>query len=326
MIEPRQPDFTPHPWLLNKHVMTMVAALLPSNQSALKFDFERLLIPVDDQSLIRADAHLNPDNQRCLILVHGLEGSSSSPYILSLTVHALAHGFNVVRINLRNCGNTLHLTPTLYNAGQSGDLVKIVEWLKEKKNQTKQYLIGYSLGGNIVLKMQAEVGHNIQSLVSVCAVSPSIDLAACVNSLSKGLNKIYEYTFLRTLREKIKQKHKLFPERFSLDKLTKVNSIRSFDDLYTAPDAGYMDAAHYYREASSATLLNQIKKTTLIITAQDDPFIPFALFQKIDNPHVQIQAPLYGGHVAFLSNTMDFIGTKKEILWLDNQIISFCEQ
>ena len=300
--------------------MTMAAALLPRDRSALKLSCESLFIPVDSQSLVRADAHFNSGNRGCLIIVHGLEGSSSSAYVLGLTASALALGFNVVRLNLRNCGNTMHLTPTLYNAGQSDDLLKVIDWLSKEKGQQNQYLIGYSLGGNLVLKTLAEIGADRSPVKAACVVSPSIDLAASVKCLSQGINRIYEHLFLQSLRKKIKQKSKLFPQYYDAGKLSAVNSLFSFDDLYTAPHAGYANAAQYYQAASSGPLLHKIKTPTLIITAQDDPLVPFNSFARIDNPYVRLFAPEHGGHVAFLARQ------KQEYFWADTQILSFCRQ
>jgi len=297
--------------------MTMAAALLPRGRSLLKLSCESLFIPVDSQSLVRADAHFNPGNKDCLIIVHGLEGSSTSPYVLGLTEAAVAQGFNVVRLNLRNCGDTLHLTPTLYNAGQSGDLLQVINWLTEQRGQQNQYLIGYSLGGNLVLKALAEMGSNYSAVKAACVISPSIDLAASVKCIGHGMNRIYEHFLLHSLRKKIKQKAKLFPQHYDAGRLSEISSLFSFDDVFTGPDAGYKNAADYYQAASSGGRLNKIKTPALIITAQDDPLVPFNSFAQINNSCLRLLAPQHGGHVAFLADKSG------ERFWADNQILSF---
>jgi predicted alpha/beta-fold hydrolase len=312
-------DYQPNFWLKNSHLMTITASLLP--RSLKDCSSESLLIPVDKKSILLARTHIKQDVKRCLVIVHGLEGSSESPYVTGLATKALAADFNVVRINLRNCGNTLHLTPTLYNAGQSDDLCKVIDWLTEKKGQTEQYIIGFSLGGNLVLKTLAEIGDH-QFVRGGCVVSPSIDLAASVDRLAKGFNRLYAQNFLCKLRRKIVIKNRFFPKLYDINLLKKVNDIRDFDNLFTAPNAGYTDAAHYYREASAKDLIDQIKINTLIITAQDDPIIPFEAFAKIDHRSIQLLAPKHGGHVSFLSNNSS--GNKNNLFWSDNQIIAFC--
>ena len=300
--------------------MTIAVGLLLRNQSLLKLPFEQILIPVDSQSLVRADAHFHPLNKGCFIIVHGLEGSSSSGYVLGLAAKALSLGFSVVRLNLRNCGNTLHLTPTLYNAGQSADLLKVISWLSQCRGQQNQYLVGYSLGGNLVLKTLAEMGEDFPVVKGACVVSPSIDLAASVKRIGKGVNKIYEYLFLQSLRKKIKLKTKLFPKLYDTRPLSGVDSLFAFDDLYTAPHAGYINAADYYQAASSGPMLNKIKTPTLIIAAQDDPIVPFDSFNNIANPYLHLLGPAHGGHVGFLAD----LGSDR--FWADEQILAFCQQ
>ena len=306
--------------------MTLAAALLPGDDALSFGNNQALIIPVSSESAVLARAHIDKTINRCLTLVHGLEGSSESIYIRNLAAKAIAAGFNVVRLNLRNCGNTLHLTPTLYNAGQSGDLIKVVYWLKEKLGQSEQYVAGYSLGGNLVLKALAElVGHD-QPVKAGCAISPSIDLAASVDCLETGISRIYDYFFLRSLKKKILLKHRLFPERYDLNKLSRVNNMRDFDQLFTAPDQGCNTADDYYRAASSMNLINLIKINTLIITAKDDPLVPFESFAKIDNPYVKLLAPSHGGHVSFLGTDKTYGDSALNSLWSDSQIISFCRQ
>jgi len=314
-------SYKPSFLLKNSHLMTIAASMC--RRSLAPGKIESILIPVDEQSMLLAHAHISDGIKRCLVIVHGLEGSSSSAYVIGLTAQALNLGFNVVRVNLRNCGNTLHLTPTLYNAGQSNDLIKVIHWLEEKKGQSEQCLVGYSLGGNLVLKTLAELGDR-STVKAAGVISPSIDLAACVDSLDSGFNKIYARHFLYSLKNKILRKHKLFPARFDLKTLEKVNNMRSFDDLFTAPDGGYGKAEHYYREASAKPLIKQIKINTLIITAQDDPIVPFKSFANIDNTNVQLLAPKYGGHVSFLSNSA--FGGNKSLFWADNQVLLYCLQ
>jgi predicted alpha/beta-fold hydrolase len=289
---------------------------------------ETAFIKVSQDTSLLAYCHLSGSDRLkpTFILVHGLEGSSQSSYILGLAESAVKAGANVIRLNLRNCGESLHLTPTLYNAGLSGDLLTVIDWLVESKHLTNLFLVGFSLGGNLVLKTAAELEHRLSAVSAVCAVSPSIDLDACVRSLEKGLCRAYELNFLFSLKNKLIRKYKLFPDRYDLSQLAKVTRLRQFDDLYTAPDGGYANAAEYYLKASSLPLMNKIASPTLIITAQDDPIVPFELFSLIETDFVRLLAPKHGGHGAFILRGDGIFGMAgpAERYWVDAQILRFC--
>ncbi len=326
---PLKPNFSPPVILKNRHLMTLVPGIIPRGQRLKHEPAELATIPVSKDSRITAHCHIQPgsDNQTpTFLLVHGLEGSSDSSYIRGLAEKALRAKANVIRINLRNCGNTFHLTPTLYNAGLSQDILCIINWLVEHKQLVNLALVGYSLGGNLVLKAAAELEDNQSVVKSVCAVSPSIDLETAVTALSQGFNRLYEFNFLVSLKNKINQKQKLFPERFDVSKFAQIRSLRQFDEVYTAPDGGYENAEQYYRQASALPLLKSIHIPTLIITAQDDPFVPFHCFSDIETDCVSLLAPKYGGHAGFIqqrpkASVSRFIA---DYFWADNEILSFC--
>jgi uncharacterized protein len=323
-----KPYFSPPMLLKNRHLMTLVPALIPRGLRLRDQSSEIAIIPVSGDSSISAHCHIQPEPDKVptFILVHGLEGSSDSFYILGLAEKALKAKANVVRINLRNCGNTHHLTPTLYNAGLSQDIVRIIDWLVQQKNLTNIALVGYSLGGNLVLKAAAELDSYRSVVSSVCAISPSIDLETAVTALNRGFNRLYEFNFLVGLKNKISQKQKLFPDRFDISKFGQIKSLRDFDEIYTAPDGGYENAHDYYQKASALPMLKGIHIPTLIIAAQDDPFVPFHSFRDIETDCVSLLAPRYGGHAAFIqqsknSNASDSIS---DPFWADNEILTFC--
>lgn len=308
--------------------MTLWASLIPRGTGLQRVVAEKAIIKVSPDSSLLAYCHFSPaGNQRpTFVLIHGLEGSSESYNILGLAQRAFEAGANVVRLNLRNCGDSLHLTPTLYNAGLTSDLHAVLEWLVINKKLTDLFLIGFSLGGNLVLKTAAELASRQSGLSAVCAISPSIDLDACVLEMERGIGRLYELNFLASLKRKILQKEKIFPGRYDVSRLKKVTGIRQFDDTYTAPDGGYAGVEEYYLRASSLPLLNQIAVPTLIITAKDDPIVPFRLFTSVETDYVRLLAPSYGGHGGFMSGGQGIAGALgfSDSFWADEQILRFC--
>jgi predicted alpha/beta-fold hydrolase len=320
--------FCPHPWLRNPHAMTILPVLARRHAKELDRTSESVLVEVEPGSQVLIHSHVNNSSKApILILMHGLEGSASSPYMLSLTEKGLAAGFDVVRMNLRNCGGTLHLTPNLYNGGMSNDALAVADFLTKQHPGRDIILIGYSLGGNIALKAAAEC-HNQRRIAGACAVSPSIDLQACVASMEKGFNRLYEANFLHRLKGKVRQKSKFFPGRFDLSLLARLGGMRAFDDLFTAPDGGYENGVDYYTKASSLHLLQNITVPTLIVIAQDDPIVPFEIFRtlELDSKYITLLAPAHGGHGGFINSrietNMQSIGHDRR--WAEHRILEFC--
>jgi predicted alpha/beta-fold hydrolase len=318
--------FEPHPLLRNAHVMTLAANFWPRRLARLSRPTERLL-EVEPGSRVLAQCHWQPERQRhpTLVLVHGLEGSSESSYMLGIAEQALAAGFNVLRLNQRNCGGTEHLTPTLYNSGLSGDCRAVLMELVEREALAEIFFAGYSMGGNLVLKMAGELGSGApQQLRGVCAVAPAIDLAACADAIALPQNFIYEWHFLRGLRRRLRRKARLFPGRYPLDGVARVRTLRQFDDVITAPHCGYRDAVDYYYRASAIRVVAQIRVPTLVVTAQDDPFVSFASFRDpalAANPHITLVAPPQGGHCGFVSRHPG-----DERFWAEARLVEFCRQ
>lgn len=325
--------FVPFPFLSNRHLMTILPALLPRYSERLRRTAQSRLFAVQPRSKILGHCHLQEDRHACptLVVVHGLEGSSNSAYVVGLSDKALAASMNVVRLNMRNCGDTLHLTPTLYNAGLSDDVIAVVTELMERDGCQSIFLIGYSLGGNVVLKAAAELGDAAKDLLAgVCAISPSLDLLACVNALQSGFNRLYEQRFLISLKQKVLDKGAIFPGSFDTSKLPSINSLLAFDDTYTAPDGGYQSALDYYNKASALNMVHRIAIPTLIIAAKDDPIVPFSAFLSpvMNNPNLHFLTPDHGGHGGFLNAQVEESRSGKTLdrFWAENRIIDFCLQ
>ncbi len=251
-----------------------------------------------------------------LILAHGLEGSSAAGYARSLSQAALEAGCATHRFNMRSCGGTEHLSGrTLYHSGQTSDLLAVIRQLPRT---APIFLAGFSLGGNVVLKLAGELGAAAQqSIAGVMAISTPIDLAACVRQLDKPSNIIYARRFVSRLKERVRAKERLTPGLFDLSGLDQVRNVYQFDDQFTAQAFGFGSADNYYATQSSNQFLDRIRVPTLLVQAKDDPMIPFAVYDHpafSTNPHLRLLAVEHGGHLGFISKT-------KPRFWLDQVLV-----
>jgi len=243
--------------------------------------------------------------------------------MLSTAEKAIAAGFNCVRLNIRNCGGTEAWTATLYHAGFTEDLRRIIDELVAHDGLPAIYLAGFSLGGNIVLKLAGELGMSSPpALRGIVAISPSVDLESCIETIERRSNALYHWRFIRSLKNRMRRKARLFPDQFDASLLHGVRSIRDFDDRFTAPHCGFKDSADYYRRASALPHIPGISVPTLIIHAKDDPLIPYAPFERHElraNPNLFLLAPDNGGHVGFVSVP----GPRGDRFWAETKAIEF---
>jgi uncharacterized protein len=319
------PEFVPHRLLTNGHAMTIAAAFVPrrfalpaAEQRLFQVDpFSRLLAKCHWQEGKRLDAPV-------MVIVHGLEGSSDSNYVVGIAEKAYKHGYHVVRMNQRNCGGTEGLTPTLYNSGMSGDYRAVFEELAERDGFTQIFFVGYSMGGNLVTKMAGEFGDDVpRALRGVCAVCPALDLSACADALERRDNYLYQRHFVAGLMARYARKVKMFPDRHSQNGFGAIRTVRGFDDAITAPCFGYRDAEEYYEAAGAKRVVGQVRVPMLLITAEDDPFVPYVSFLAArveQNPAIRFIAPQHGGHCAFISNKSGV-----ERFWAEQRIVEFCD-
>jgi len=319
--------FEPRYGLKNGHLQTIVGNFLPRPPFRIASIAETVEVDPADGSRVLCHCHWQAEPERAarltLILVHGLEGSSDSQYIQGIAARAWAAGCNVIRMNMRNCGGTDALTPTLYHSGFSGDVAAVVCHYAERFGLERVALVGYSMGGNLVLKLAGEWGSR-QPLVAVATVCPVIDLAASADALHEPANRGYEWRFLRRLMERYARKAELFPTMYApRGEIGPVRSIREFDDKIVARYCHFRDADGYYYRAASARVIDRITVPTLILCAQDDPFIrlfPETRDRLHANPHITFVETRHGGHCAYLSKDRG-----DEIHWAEAAAIRFLQ-
>ena len=304
-----------------------IAAALWRRTFALPAAEERLFA-VDAESKILGHCHWQEGKRRetpVIVVVHGLEGSSDSNYMRGIAERAWANGFHAIRLNQRNCGGTEKLTPTLYNSGMSGDYRAVLEELADGDGFEQIFFAGYSMGGNLVTKMAGEFADSAsRQLRGVCAVCPAIDLAACADELERWDNYFYEERFVRGLMKRYAHKAELFPQRYSKNGFGPIRTVREFDDEITAPSFGFKDAQAYYESAGAKRVIGQIRVPFLLITAQDDPFVPYEAIRAADveqNPAIRFLAPEHGGHCGFVSRHG---GARR--FWAEQKIVDFCRE
>jgi uncharacterized protein len=311
------------PLFRNPHLATIAGNFWRRPESEQQWPVETVVFPTEPgvRVLIHSQRPTG-DAKGELILVHGLEGSSAAGYARSMVHAALDRGWMTHRFNMRGCGGADDLAVSGYHAGQTSDLLAFLQE-RRRASGLPIFVVGFSLGGNITLKLAGELEEGAGALLTgVCAVSTPIDLAACVAALGEPRNFIYQGRFLSRLKDRIRRKNRLSPEVYTLEHLPKVRSIEDFDDHYTARLFGFGTAANYFRTQSSNEFLERIRVPALIIVAKDDPLVPFRVYDHRafdENPFLTLLAVEHGGHLGFLSRT-------QPRFWLDGTVLDWTER
>jgi predicted alpha/beta-fold hydrolase len=319
--------FTPRRGLRNGHVMTVYCWGKVRSFPRLPPPQDRFF---DVAPAVRVLAHCHwqrePARHPAILGLHGLESSSSAHYMRGLADKAFARGFNVVLLNQRNCGGTEALSEGLYHSGLTADADHVIREIV-REGITAVVVAGYSLGGNLALKLAGDYGDSAPpALKAVCAVSPVIELGECVRALERRQNIVYQWNFVRGLKARMRRKSVTHPGRFPVERLPAVRTVREFDECFTAPHFGFCDASDYYHRASAMRVVDRIRVPALVITAEDDPFVPVAPFRNpklTSNPNVTLIVTKHGGHCGFLT---DRGTTDEDGYWAENQIVRFAEQ
>ncbi len=303
--------YEPIPWFRGGHAQTLVGNFWM--RPAFELASEPVPVTVDNSNGSRVLCHAHWQsldvraNRLTLLLVHGLEGSSDSRYIQGIAQLAWQAGCNVIRMNMRNCGGTEEWSPTLYHSGLSADVETVARHFVQQQGLRRVALVGYSMGGNLVLKLAGELGlHAPEWLLAAVAVSPAADLAASADALHEPANRVYEWHFLRNLMRRFRRKAQLYPAIYSTQAIGPMRSIREFDEKITARYSGFTGADDYYDRSAAARVIDRVAIPTLILHAMDDPFIrvlPETRRAIENNPAITLVETPHGGHCAFLAST-----------------------
>jgi predicted alpha/beta-fold hydrolase len=311
------------PFFKNPHLATIAGNFWSRPGSERRWPVHTVDYQTEPDVRIRVLAQ-RPDGQVKgeLVLVHGLEGSSNAGYARSMVAAALEAGYATHRVNLRSCGGTEQLALSNYHSGQTSDVLHI---LRELRSATTAplFLAGFSLGGNVTLKLAGELGESARGLLTgICAVSTPIDLASCAVALGKRENLIYDRRFLIALKRKIRRRVQQAPDLYTPEHLAKIRTIAEFDDFYTARLFGFGTAENYYRTQSSNQFLERIRVPALVVIAKDDPLVPFEVYDHPafrSNPFLRLVAVEHGGHLGFLARG-------RARFWLDGLVLDWLQE
>lgn len=333
MIENHFTDFQPRRFLANGHLQTIFGNYLARSNALPPPEAQLVEVsPASEtqmSSQVLCHCHWQPAEVRAgrptAILVHGLEGSSSSQYVIGNANKLWLAGGNVIRMNMRNCGGTEALTPTLYHSGLSCDVLAVLRFFQQQEQLESIALVGYSMGGNLVLKLAGELGSKAPpQLKSVIGVSPAVDLGPSADTLHSPANRLYEWKFLHALLRRFRRKSTLFPKVYDAKRALNIHSLREFDDRITALYSGFTGADDYYYRAAAARVLGSIAVPALILHAMDDPFVrilPDTRAAIEGNANITLIDTVHGGHCAFLAEADPASGN--DGYWAEHTLLRF---
>jgi len=326
------PPFRPFPGLGSGALMTTVGGLRRREPDALRRTAVERVFDGEGRNRVTARCHLQARSDApCVVLVHGLVGDLGSPYVVGTAAKAYAQGLHVVRLNARNCGGTEALAADSYHGGVTEDLRLVLVHLVEAMAMTRVYLVGFSLGGNMVLKLAGELGSGApEELAGIATLSPCLDFGAAADRMNAtAFGRACQRRFLVSLRQIVRRRKQLHDPGLDLRGIDAIRTIREFDDRYTAPMGGFDGVEHYYAEASAIRLMDRVRVPSLLVASRDDPLVPFEALESPavrGNGALEVLATDRGGHVAFLGlrparNGHYADGDRR---WGENRMVQFC--
>lgn len=312
-------DYQPPFFLYNAHLQTIFPSIL---RKVIGVSYIREKLPTPDEDFL--DLDWSKGNGESIVIVsHGLEGSSKRPYVQGMVKIFNDQGWDALAWNFRSCGGEINRQKRFYHSGATDDLDLVVQHVKATGRYKRIVLVGFSLGGNLTLKYLGECGADAQRSIDKAIVfSVPLHLHSSSDKISERSNYIYTRRFLRNLKAKVLAKAALMPEHFELSRLAGVKSMLDFDNAYTAPLHGFDDAASYYEACSSVYFLKDIQVPSLIINAQNDPFLSEQCFPKEEvkaNPFITLEIPKEGGHCGFC------IFNKQNYYWSELKAMQFAD-
>ncbi len=302
---------------LSRHLETVIPVAVRTI-STIKFDRERL--ELNDGDFLDLD-WIKRGHKKILLLSHGLEGSTSSNYLMGMARAASNSGYDVLAWNYRGCSGEINRNFRFYHSGESADLNLVIQYILSKNIYESIGLIGFSVGGNITLKYLGENSQSLSPIIKAAVTfSAPCDLKAGAINLAKWGNKFYMNRFLDSLHGKILAKAKQYPTLINDHGFNKIKNFIEFDERYTAPIHGFLNAMDYYKKCSSIHYISSIKVPTLLVTALNDPFLAkecYPFEQAENNPDFFLETPKNGGHCGFYENNQN--GN----YWSDNRALDF---
>jgi predicted alpha/beta-fold hydrolase len=318
------PAFVPHPLLRGGHAQTIAGRFLLGGSSRLATTYHEVALPDGDRLSVlhSVPSGVRPDTPVAL-LVHGLAGCARSPYVVRVGARLVREGFQVVRMNLRGAGSGFGAASRFYHAGCTEDLRAVAGWIHARSPGAPLALLGFSLGGNLVLKLAAEASRvPVPGLDCVLAANPPIDLAVCSDHLRQRGNRHYDRHFTVLLRREVVRLHEALPHLGPVS-LDGIESVLDFDERITAPRNGFRDAADYYAQSSAGPLLPRVRIPGLVVHAEDDPFIPACVFRDAVFPDdLKLELLAHGGHLGYVSRNR-WAGDRR---WLDARLSHWLAQ
>ena len=298
-------SFNAAPLFRNGHLQTLIPALFRRYDPSI-YIRERIITPDDD--FLDLD-RIYTGSDKLVILCHGLEGSSHSTSVVSMAGYLSKNGFDSLVLNFRSCSGEMNRQLRFYHSGETGDLGFVIAQVLQENKYKELYLLGFSLGGNVVLKYVGEQGLKIPTEIKkAIAISAPCHLESSAYYMNRWTARIYLNRFLRSLENKIRIKYSLMPDKISIDGLDKIKSFHDFDNRYTGPMHGFLDAHDYYTKSSSLFYLENIQIPVLILNAKNDPFLPEECYPvqiAEKHPFLYLEMPESGGHVGFFDGQIN---------------------
>lgn len=315
--------FHPHRLLRSGHAQTLAGFLLPRDRTRETARQHIVALPDGDRIVLHDDSPANwQPGDRTVLLIHGLAGCHASPYLVRIARKLIARKIRTFRMDLRGCGAGAALARFPYHSGRSEDASAALELIASICPDSPTSLVGFSLGGNITLKLLGEAPENVPpNLERAVAVCPPVDLQKCVNNLALGANRWYDRYFVRLLLQQVQARPRLVPDAVVREFTRRPCGVGEFDDAFTAPVCGFGTAAEYYRRCSSAQFAPMIRIPTLILTANDDPLVPISSYTDLrPSPTTTLHVATGGGHLGFIARS----NGDPDRRWMDWRVVDWC--